>query len=360
VVLGTPATIHAQSVAAGAVELPRRADTGAAAGVRVLLHRVARGSQGPIDSTLTDARGRFRIRFRPDTGALYLLSARHGGIEYFSSPVHTNPARPDTAIRVLVYDTSSTAPLQITARHIVVARPGEDGSRAVLELLVLRNDGVLARVAGDSTRPSWGMALPAGTTRVRLGESDLSPEAVTRRGDSLLVFAPIAPGEKQLTLEYQIPGDRRTVDFPLDTGATVNVLVEESAAKVSGGTLALADSQMVQGRWFHRWSGRIVQQPGVHLTLPLIGRTPRLLLAGLVAGVALVLGLAAWRVAARRPPRPQPAAPGQLIEALVELDARYAGRESEVPADEWSRYQEKRARLKGALETALAGVTASR
>ena len=103
-----------------------------------------------------------------------------------------------------------------------------------------------------------------------------------------------------------------------------------------------------------------MRQSGVRLTLPQVGRTPRLLLAGLVAGVALVLGFAAWRVAARRAARPQPAAPDPLIEALAELDARYAGCESEVPADEWSRYQEKRARLKAALETALAAVSASR
>lgn len=359
--LGTPATIHAQSVvAAGAVELPHRADTVAAPGVRLLLHRVARDSQSPIDSAITDARGRFRIRFRADTGALYLLSASYGGIEYFSSPVHTDPASPDTALRVLVYDTSSTAPVRITARHIVVARPGEDGSRAVLELLVLRNDGVLARVAGDSARSSWGMALPAGSARVQLGEGDLSPDAVTRRGDSLLVLAPIAPGDKQLTLEYLIPGDREKVDFPLDTGVTVNVLVEESAAKVSGRTLALADSQLVQERWFHRWSGRIVDKSGVHLTLPQMGRTSRRLLAGLIAGVVLVLGLAGWRVAVRRVPRPPAVAPDQLVEALAELDARYDGHESEVPADEWGRYQEKRARLKAALEITLAAASAGR
>jgi hypothetical protein len=355
-----PATIHAQSVAAGAVELPRNADTVAVPGVRVLLHRVARDSQGPIDSTNSDARGRFHIRFRADTGALFLLSARYGGIEYFSSPVHTDPARPDTAINVLVYDTSSTAPLKIALRHIVVARPGENGSRPVLEMLVLQNDGVVARVAGDSTLPTWGMALPAGSSGVRFGESDLSPEAVTLRGDSVLVLAPIGPGYKQLTLEYMIPGDRRTVEFPLDTGGMVNVLIEERAAKVDGGTLALADSQLIEGRWFRRWSGRIVQQSGMRLTLPEVGRTPRLLLAGLVAAVALVLGLAAWRVATRREARPPSAASLQLIEALAELDARYAGGESGVPAEEWSRYQEERTRLKAALEAALAGVSASR
>lgn len=361
--LGAPATIHAQSVAAGTVELPRNTDTVVAPHVRVLLHRVARESQGPLDSTTADARGRFRIRFRPDTGALYLLSARYGGIEYFSSPVHTNPARPDTAIRLLVYDTSSAAPVAVAARHIVVPRPGEDGSRTVLDLVVVRNEGVQARVAPDSTRPSWAMALPSGSVGLEVGESDVSPEAVSREGDSVLVMAPLAPGDKQLTLEYLLPGNRSAVDFPLEAGAMVNVLVEEPAARVTGGTLALADSQQIEGRWFHRWSGRIDGGGAVHLILPRPGPGQRWLLPGLVAGLALALGLATWRVTTRRTPRPVPgrlADPGRLLETLAALDARYLGREGEVPSEEWTRYREEREGLKAQLEAALAAVSAGR
>ncbi len=362
--LGTPATIRAQSAAVGVVELPRVADTVAVPGVRVLLHRVAGDSQGPIDSTITDDRGRFRFQVHADTGAEYLLSAMYAGIEHFSNPEHADPALPDAMVRILVFDTSSTAPVKLASRAIVVGRPvgrpGETGARPVLEVIVLRNDGSLARVAGDSTRPTWGMELPAGSSRAQLGEGDFSPEAMTSRGDSVLLFAPIGPGARQLMLEYRIPGGQSAVDFPLDTGVMVSVLVEESGADVRGGTLAPVDSELVATRWFHRWSGRIVEKPGVRLTFWREESTPRQLLAGLVAGVALALGFAGWRVAARRVARPQPAAPDQLIETLAELDARYAGRESEVPADEWSRYREERARLKAALETALAAVSASR
>jgi hypothetical protein len=323
--------------------------------VRVLLHRVGRDSQGPIDSTVADRHGRFRIAFRPDTTALYLLSARHGGIEYFSSPVHTNPARPDTAIRLMVYDTSSSAAIAIGARHIVVPRPAGDGSRTVLDLLVLRNSGTLARVAADSTRPAWSAGLPPGTAGIDVGESDLSPEAVTRRGDSVLVFAPLAPGDKQLTLQYLVPADTRAVDFPTATGGPVDFLLEEGSATIAGGTIALADSQLIEGRWFHRWSGRVEGAQVIHLTLPHPGRAPRFLLAGLVGALALVLALAGWRAVARRSGGGETPPPGRLLDALAELDAHYAGREAEVPADEWERYRSERARLKAALEHALAG-----
>jgi hypothetical protein len=46
--------------------------------------------------------------------------------------------------------------------------------------------------------------------------------------------------------------------------------------------------------------------------------------------------------------------PSALLEALAELDARYAGREAEIPAEEWSGYQDRRARLKTELAAALA------
>jgi hypothetical protein len=263
-------------------------------------------------------------------------------------------------MRVLVYDSSSTAPVVVAARHIVVPRAGEDGTRTVLDLLVLRNEGSVARVSGDSARPSWSGVLPAGSVGFQVGQSDLSPDAVTRRGDSVLVFAPIAPGDKQLTLEYVIPRDSRRVDFPAGTSGPLNVLVEEDAARVSGGTLALADSQLIEGRWFHRWSGRVGAGVPVQLTLPNLTQTPRLVLVTLVAGVALALGLAAWRVAASRAPPETPPAPETLLAALAALDARHAGRESEMAPDEWQRYQKERARLKAALEAALAAVQAAR
>ena len=361
--MGAARTARAQTPAGptlveGRVLVPGERDTTRLEGARVLLHRVGRDLQGPIDSTVADTSGRFRFRFRADTSAVYLLSARYGGIEYFSSPVHTNPARPDTALALLVYDTSSSAPVSLEARHIVVPRPGEDGSRAVLDLIVLLNHGLRARVSADSLHASWSMPLPAASTGLEIGESDVSPDAVRRQNDSVLVTAPIAPGQKQLSLEYLIPRGRSTVEFPVGVGGgRLNVLVEENGARVSGGTLALADSQVIEGRAFHRWTGDVPPGGSVHLTLPALPRTPVAVLAGLVAAVGLALALAAWRILRRGPARPVPAPPPDpdpVLEAIAALDARYAGKESETPAEEWQRYQAERARLKAELAASLA------
>jgi hypothetical protein len=346
----TPTTI-----VSGRVLLPRAADTVPVAGARVVLHRIGRDRQGPLDSASADASGRFRFRFRVDTAAIYLLSARWGDVEYFSPPVHTNPARPDTAMRVVVYDTSSTAPIGVEARHIVVPRAGPDGTRSILDLIVLRNDGRVARVAPDSARPSWRLVLPPGAGDMEVGESDLSPDAIVREGDTVKVLAPLAPGQKQLSLEYSVTPVRGRLEFPVGSGGPINLLVEERNVRVSGGTLALADSQVIEGRSFRRYTGNVPAGGIVVLAVGAAGAAAatRLALPVLVGAVAVMLAAAAWWLI-RRPRRAPSLQPEQMLDAIAALDARYAGREPETADDEWRRYAAERARLKGELERTLA------
>ncbi|MEP6689384.1 MAG: hypothetical protein ABJC36_13620 [Gemmatimonadales bacterium] len=344
------------AVAAGRVILPRARDTVPVPGARVVLHRVGRAEQGPIDSVTADAAGRFRFRFRADTAVIYLLSARYGDIEYFSPPIHTNPAAPDTAMRVVVYDTSSTAPIGVEARHIVVPRAGPDGTRSVLDLIVLRNDGRLARVAPDSSRPSWRMVLPSGAGDMAVGDGDVSPDAIVRVGDTVNVLAPLSPGQKQISLEYGVTPRRGTIDFEVGpAGSPVNLLVEERDTRVSGGTLALADSQVIEGRSFRRYAGAVPAGDAVRLTIggAAVLAATRWALPALVAALALALAAVAWALFRRARPAP-PLSPEGVLDAIAALDARYAGREAEIAVAEWQRYVAERTRLKAELEGGLA------
>ena len=357
--LATGQPLAAQSAAEGRVVRPGAADTVPLAGVRVVLHRVGTAAQGPIDSVLTAAGGRFRFRYTPDSGAVYLLSARYHGIEYFSQPLGIDSARADGPISLLVHDTSSTAAVELAARHVVIPRPGEGGEREVIDFVVLRNSGHLTRVAPDSAAPSWVMPLPPGSEGLDLGQSDVSTEAVTREGDSLYLAAPIGPGEKQLALQYHLPAGMAVVAVPIGVaGGPVNVLVEERGARVSGPGLAPADTQLVLGRTFRRWSGEIPAGGLIRVQLPGPGQAPPWLLAALVGGVVLALAAAAWRVrgtATAGRTAPGFALPGEpLLDRIARLDAAYAGREADTPAAEWQGYLEERARLKAELEAALA------
>jgi hypothetical protein len=189
---------------------------------------------------------------------------------------------------------------------------------------------------------------------MELGESDVSPQAVTRRGDSILVAAPLAPGEKQLTVQYAIPPGQKNLELRFaEPVSSVNVLAEEKDVVVSGGSLAFADSQVFQGRSFRRWTGDVPAGGMLRIALPGRGRVPGWVLPSLVAAIVVVLVGTAWYFLARRARAPAPS-PARLLDAIAELDARYLGREGETSSADWVSYQTERRRLKVELEAALA------
>jgi hypothetical protein len=347
-------------VAAGRVVRLSGSDSIPVAGVRVLLHRVGRAAQGPVDSILTDRRGAFRFRFVPDTSAVYLASSRYEGIEYFSPAVHLDPALPDTALRIVVSDTTSRGPVDLAARHLVIAGAGQDGNRGVLDLIVLRNRGDRTLVSPDSLHPAWSTPLPSGTFGLEPGEGDASPDALRREGDRLQVFAPIAPGEKQLIVQYGLPGAARALSLPFEQAADfVNVLVADPAAKVTGGALAPADTEVIQGRTYRRWMGSVPAGGRVKIELGGAFSPPGWVLAALVGGLAGGLALAILRFLPARTDARTAAAPAgdadTLIERLAQLDVRYAGRASETDPAEWERYRTERAELAARLRATLGG-----
>jgi hypothetical protein len=336
------------------------ADSVPVSGIRVVLHRVGRTVQGPLDSTGTDRRGRFRFSYRPDSATFYLASGSYAGIEYFSSPLPTNPARPDTSIQIVVYDTSSTAPVELEARHLVVTRPGEDGTRGVLDLIMLRNSGHQTRIAPDTNRASLALALPTGTAGLEVGESDISAEAVSRRGDSLFIGAAIAPGEKQLTVQYQVSPRVSVLELPVGRDSVpLNVLIEEPGVSVTGPGMQRADSQVIQDRSFRRWSGT----PGAGGILRIVlpgDRVPPWTLPLLVGLLGLGLIAAGWLALSRHRGLQVVRHRAELVDAIARLDLLYQGNQTSTPEPEWTSYLAERARLKQELEAALAAERPSR
>jgi hypothetical protein len=224
---------------------------------RVVLHEVSLGGDGrPIDSTDTDAHGRYTLTIRrPDSTALYVVSSWRAGIAYFSEPVARGAARP--ALRPLyVYDTSSAGPaVRVTRRLVTVAKLKRDGSRDVLELLELENPGVATRIAADTLRPTWAGAIPAAAIQFQIGQGDVSARAVTLRGDSVALFGPIPPGErKQLSYTYVLPATARRVDLPIDQPIDeVDLLLEDTTAVVRAARLDSLGIEDIEGRRFARY-----------------------------------------------------------------------------------------------------------
>ncbi|HET7110899.1 MAG TPA: hypothetical protein VFI41_08490 [Gemmatimonadales bacterium] len=326
-VAAVPATLHAQApVIAAAGQVIRGPDAVPLAGTMVVLHRVGRDVQGPIDSSRTDAMGRFRFRFPADTASLYIVTARFQGIEYFSNPLATNPARQDSALTLQVFDTSSTQPVHTEARHIVIAKPGDDGTRTVVELLVLDNPGKMTRVARDSLSSTWHALIPKQAVGFSAEDGDLSAGAIDRNMDSVLVLAPLAPGERQVTIQYHLPPNAGRLEYRFDeTNNGVNVMVEEPDATVQGGTLAETDSvSVIQGRPFRHFNGVVDSGDAVVITVP----TPLHLGTGWLTGLIVLLGaaLVAGTVRVfRRPPVVSAVTAtggGDSVEALLTRIAR--------------------------------------
>lgn len=297
----------AQTRVEGLVLRPTAFDTVAVAGARVVLHRVGREVQGPLDSARTDARGGFRFALPADTTAIYLISARHHGIEYFAEPLLGEDPVPRGPLTILVADTSSTSPIGVAGRYLVIGAPGTDRQRTAVDLVVLVNDTRTTRVGRDTLSATWSGALPVGAISHRVPEmgSEVSPDAVRFRGDTVDVLSPLSPGTRQLLVEHLLPAELSRLIVPLGGEAgPVQVVTEEPGATVTGGSLSRAEAQVIDGRPLDRWIGTSAPGDTVVIIFPAPGSDERTVVLLLVLGTVLALALGLWlglrrRIAAR-------------------------------------------------------------
>lgn len=300
-VLGPPVVMAQQvGVAGRAVRVTAR-DTTPLTGAMVVLHRISASRQGPLDSMRAGADGRFAFRVPADSQALMLASTRYSGIEYFSRPTRVAPGHGDASLLIVAADTSSTVPISIAARYIVVSRPAREGQRGILDLIVMQNRGDATRVGRDSTLPAWTMRLPAGLTAFEVGDGEVSPAAVGLSGDTMAVAAPLSPGERQLVVSYALPSNRRTIEIPLDFAAdSVVILTEEDGASVTSPGFSRTTDQPIEGRTYRRFVATGLAPGVVSVRVPVTGAMGKWLAPALATLMALVLGAATLASLRRR------------------------------------------------------------
>jgi hypothetical protein len=365
--LAIPAAAQAQSHrVTGRVVRPAGDSVVGLAGTWVVLHRVGADHAGPLDSLRTARDGRFSIRYTPTGGddAIYFVSAEHDGIAYFSAPLDTAAIVDDTDLAV--FDTTSApVPIYVRGRHIVVAAPGDDRSREIVEVYELANDSSVTRVAAGDV-PVWAGSLPEGAADIRLGQSDLSADAIRTDSGRVRLFAPLAPGLKQLSLAYRLEPGAFPLAIPLDAqSGLVEVLLEEPNATAVAPGLTRVDPVSVESRTFYRFLAQDVASGGV-LRIEVPGRgiaLRRLWVIALVASVAAAMTLVLLRTARRRRPAPARVSvrppsderPSQrLARQIAELDARVEST-PDLTDEERAAFAHRRAELKTALARALDG-----
>ena len=96
--------------------------------------------------------------------------------------------------------------------------------------------------------------MPPGATDVRGGESDVSSAAIVGAAGSVQVFAPFAPGIKQVSFTYRLPKSAFPLALPpARDSAVLELLIEEPGATAAGAGLRAVESVTVDNHHLSRW-----------------------------------------------------------------------------------------------------------
>ena len=273
-------------------------------GVWVVLHRVGPDRAGPLDSVLSDSRGRYSFNYTRtgSDAAIYFVSASHDGIAYFTPPLTEGKVSGDDG-EITVFDTTSRhVPLSLRGHHVVISSADANARRSIVEVYDLSNDSSVTRVASGETpeKATWQTHIAPGASDFKVGQSDISPGAVSLANGVVSVFAPLAPGIKQLSFSYSLPAKSFPLKLPLEKATGIyEIMIEDKAGSVTGPHLREVDPVTVDERNFRRFLASDMPENSVaviDLPAPPPSRTtidPRFLVAiTLVIGGSMVLALA--------------------------------------------------------------------
>jgi hypothetical protein len=361
-------SVHAERRVEGRVVRGTREGQLPVANQWVVLHRVGPDRAGPLDSTRTGANGRFSIRYREsgDTSALYFASTSYGGVAYFTSPLKAPVVRGDDATLTVFDTTSGPVAIKIGGRHVIVGALQANGRRPIGEVYDLQNDSTVTLVARDSATPVWRTELPAAATGFQLNTNgDLAAGAITQRGSTVGLFAPLSPGIRQFAFTYEVPATAFPLSIPIDRATGVlEVLVQDPSARVAGAKVRETAPVSADGRTFRRFLAQDLAAGTVlRVDVPrVIGAEREKVYFG-VASAVLAAMIVALVVAGRRSMARRPVAAAvraapelrsrRLLRELATLDEDF---EKIASPDEAARsaYAARRAALKNEFGAALA------
>jgi hypothetical protein len=345
---------------------------GPASNVWVTLHRLGKDQAGPIDSVRADAKGAYRLAFRPtgDSTAIYFASVTYGGIAYFTQPARADTVRGEAG-EITVFDTTSTPfPLSVKGRHLIVGKRDSTNARTIIEVFELSNDSVRTLVGATATTATWSVRIPSAASNVRINSDEVSPKAFRAANGRAEIFSALAPGIKQLSFTYSVPASAFPLAYTAEAGAVVfEILLEDPEATVQAMGFTRVGEVTLEGRTFQRFLAQDVK-PDTRLAIdaPSSGGIGAGVMQryGVIVAVGffvlLLVGRRMQRSANRRANAPLPTLRptlddevnvSQLRDAITALDATWA-KQSE-PSEALKRaYETRRAELEGVLAQALA------
>lgn len=281
----------------GRIIRPGARDMNPVRDVWVTLHRVGSDRAAPLDSMRARPNGTYSFSYTRtgDPEAIYFVSAMYSGIAYFTPPLHEKYEKGEHG-EIVVFDTTSrNVDIGIRGHHIIISSADANSLRSVTEVFELANDSTHTLVGSNGMKgtPSWSTQIPEHATQFRVGQGDVPAAAVSLVNGKALVFAPLAPGLRQLSFSYMLPAAAFPVSYPLGTHTSVyEVLLEDPEGSVDAPKLREVDAVSIERRQFRRFLGAELPAVGaVVIDVPRaktsMNRTYIVLLTLLIGGAML-------------------------------------------------------------------------
>ncbi|MBA3656561.1 MAG: hypothetical protein H0W69_04325 [Gemmatimonadaceae bacterium] len=242
----------------GRIIRPSAKDMDPVSDVWVTLHRVGSDQAAPLDSMRARANGTYSFTYKRtgDPDAIYFVSAQYAGIAYFTPPLHEKYEKGEHG-EIVVFDTTSrNIDVGIRGHHVIISSADANQMRSVTEVFELANDSASTLVGSNGLKgtPTWTTHIPSEATGFRVGQGDVPAAAVTVANGKAQVFAPLAPGLRQLSFTYMLPSDAFPISYPLDRATSVlEVLLEDPQGTVDAPKLREVDPVSIERRQFRRF-----------------------------------------------------------------------------------------------------------
>jgi hypothetical protein len=174
------------------------------AGATVSLFKLTQAGPESLESTKSDAQGRFTIK--AEVQGPRLLQAAYDGVVYNRM---LPPGTPGTGVTMAVYDSSKKPGDAKVAQHMILLEPSGDQMN-VSEAYIFQNTGKLTYEDPDSgTLQFYLPTATKGLVKVEATEPQglPLPQAATKTGkaDIYKVDFPLKPGETRIDLAYVLP-----------------------------------------------------------------------------------------------------------------------------------------------------------
>lgn len=202
-------------------------------GAEVVLRIELDGRLVPLDSTTTDAAGRFVFRRLP-VGSYhhhrqgdyrqgdYLPGANRDEIHYPGPRVRLTPERPSARVTLTVHDSIAYPNPLVVRRHEIVIQP-RPGALHVTESILVANPTLhsyVGRAAGKDAPPvTMRLSIPPDFQRTTFHKEFFGRRFSSADG-KLVTGIPWTPGERELKFTYVLPNAdghrvwRRPLDLP--------------------------------------------------------------------------------------------------------------------------------------------------